>query len=496
MEHKPYWRNISVPQFKPLQEDINVGTVIVGAGMCGLLCAYLLLQKGESNIAVIDAGEICGGTTSGTTAKITCQHGLIYARLLDGLGKERTQMYLNANRQAIDTFEQISSQHNINCGFTRGSAWLYTTSESGVHEIEAEAEAAKLFGMDAIISTKTELTFPVKSALMFPGQAFFHPLKFAYAICDILVKSGVKIYTHTQALGARDGIVNTAGGNNIRAKNITSCSHYPFIDKPSLMFTKVFRERSYVLALENAVEMNDMYLDIEKDGLSFRPLKDDIGRDMLLLSAFDHKSGHESEKSHFDDLMLQAEKLYPSAKARWMWSAQDNITHDNIPYIGRWQSAGENIFIATGFNKWGMTSSMVAADIISEQIVNGKHEYEGIFCIDRRDIGLQAKSFIKESADIAGNFLTHLKIPDKQLDDVKRGEGAIVELNMERLGIYRDDSGKIYAVKPVCTHMGCAIKWNKDENTWDCTCHGSRFDYAGNVINGPAQKPLIRLEII
>jgi Rieske Fe-S protein len=172
------------------------------------------------------------------------------------------------------------------------------------------------------------------------------------------------------------------------------------------------------------------------------------------------------------------------------------MTHDKIPYIGRYHSAGENIYIATGFNKWGMSLSMAAADIISELITTGSHKHEDVLCINRGDIALQAKSFVKEAVDIAGNFLTHLKPAEKDFDDIADNEGGIVEVAGRRVGVYRDESGLIHAVRPVCTHMGCAVKWNKDENTWDCTCHGSRFDYEGKVISGPAQRPLDRFDII
>jgi len=304
-----------------------------------------------------------------------------------------------------------------------------------------------------------------------------------------LAKNGCKIYTDTKATGAESGIVYTDRGN-IRTEHVISCSHYPFIDKSSLLFTKIYQDRSYVLALQNAGTVRDMYLDCESGGFSLRSQGE-----MLLFGAFDHKTGHDDQKLHFDGLMEEAGKYYPSGKVVCMWSAQDCMTHDKIPYIGRYESAGENIYIATGFNKWGMSGSMAAADIISDLIVKGKSEYQDVFSLDRCDIGLQAKSFIKESVDIAGNFLTHLTMADKSMQNIGNGEGGIVELSGKRVGVYKDSDGKIYAVKPMCTHMGCALKWNKDENTWDCTCHGSRFDYEGNVIGGPALLKLDRLEI-
>ena len=493
-ERKSFWQLEKMSGFAPLQGDTQADAVIVGAGICGLLCAYFLSCKGVGDIAVIDAEEVCGGVTSYTTAKITSQHGLIYAKLLEGFGEEMAAQYLGANENAVGLYREIISREQINCDFTACNAWVYTTSERALQAVENEVKAAQKLGIRARFSKKTELPFEVKGAVGFPEQAHFHPLKFARHICDILIKSGCKIYTNTKATGAEEGVVYTDRGS-IRAEHVISCSHYPFIDKSSLLFTKIYQDRSYVLALKNAGVIQDMYLDCADGGFSLRPQKDESGGEMLLFGAYDHKTGHDDKTLHFENLMKAAGKYYPGGETVCMWSAQDCMTHDKIPYIGRYQNAGENIYIATGFNKWGMSGSMAAADIISDLIVNGSGGYGDVFRLDRKDVALQAKSFVKEAADIAGNFLTHLTMADKNLRDIGNNEGGIVEINGKRAGVYKDSGGRLYAVKPMCTHMGCAVKWNKDENTWDCTCHGSRFDYEGNVIGGPALKPLKRLEI-
>ncbi|MCL2321860.1 MAG: FAD-dependent oxidoreductase [Oscillospiraceae bacterium] len=488
-EHKSFWQLEKASTFSLLKGNIQVNTVVVGAGICGLLCAYSLYQKGINDIAIIDANEICSGVTAYTTAKITSQHGLIYSKLLNGLGKERASQYFAANEKAIKHYHEIIAKEQIDCDFIPCNAFIYTKSKKGLQSIENELKAVDELNIPTIYDIKSELPFKVLASIGFKDQAHFHPLKFLFKICDILAKAGCKIYTHTKAMSAEEGIVYTDTGN-IKAENIISCSHYPFIDKSSLMFTKIFQERSYVIALINAGSIEDMYLDEAEDGFSFRTEKN-----MIFIGAYDHKTGHEDEKLHFENLIEDAKRLYPQGEKAYMWSAQDCMTHDSIPYIGRYTSAGENIYIATGFNKWGMTSSMAAADIISDMITKGSSDYEDVFSLNRGDINLQAKSFVKEAVDIAGNFLTHLKIATKSLESIHNNEGGIVEIEGKRVGIYKDKDGKFYAVNTVCTHMGCAIKWNKDENTWDCTCHGSRFDYMGNVISGPAQRPLERLEI-
>ncbi|MCL2034200.1 MAG: FAD-dependent oxidoreductase [Oscillospiraceae bacterium] len=488
-ERKSFWQLEDMPRFKPLQGDTQADAVIVGAGMSGLLCAYLLYRKGFEDIVIIDAAEVLSGVTAYTTAKITSQHGLIYSRLMKGFGEDMAAQYLGANEKAVGLFSEIISREKIDCDFTVCNAWVYATSGHEVQPIEDEVAAAKRLGMNAELSRKTELPFTVEAAVAFPGQAHFHPLKFARHICGLLTENGCKIYTETKATGLKEGVVQTDRGN-IRAKHVISCSRYPFIDKALLIFTKIYQDRSYVLALQNAGTIRDMYLDCKKGGLSFRPQGD-----ALILGAYDHKTGHDDKNLHFDGLIKKAGEYYPGGQIVCMWSAQDCMTHDKIPYIGRLESHKENVYIATGFNKWGMSGSMAAADVISDLIVKGESEYQDVFSLKRKDLGLQSKSFIKESVDIAGNFLTHLTAADKSLQDLKDGEGGIVQINQKRVGVYKDGDGRIFPVKPMCTHMGCALKWNKDENTWDCTCHGSRYDYEGNVIGGPALLKLERPQI-
>ncbi|MCL2003509.1 MAG: FAD-dependent oxidoreductase [Oscillospiraceae bacterium] len=447
MNHKSVWQQEAMPAFPALPGDMQADAVIVGAGLCGLLCAYMLHRKGLRDIALIDANEVCSGVTATTTAKITSQHGLIYAKLLKGAGAERAKQYLAANETAIQHYREIIERENINCGFTPCNAWIYSTDNA--QAIEDEVRAAQKLGMAAVFAHPDELPIQTAGALQFPGQAHFHPLQFARHICEILTAAGCRIYTHTKATGIEDGAVITNRGK-ILAKHIISASHYPFIDKTSLLFAKIFQERSYVLALQNAGTLRDVYLDSKHGGFSFRPYGN-----LVLLGAVDHKTGHETDARHFDGLLSSAQELYPGAETAFMWSAQDCMTHDGIPYIGRLK---ENLYIATGFNKWGMTSGMAAADMISDLITQGRSDFAEVFSLKGRDIGLQAKSFCKETADIAGNLLT----------------------------------GLTHAVEPVCTHMGCAVKWNPDEETWDCTCHGSRFDPEGQVLCGPALKPLKR----
>lgn len=494
IEHKSFWLLEKRPRFTALEGDLQAGAVIVGAGICGLLCAYFLQRKGVSDIVIIEANEVGSGVTANTTAKITSQHGLIYAKLLRGFGEEAALQYASANQKAIRHYREIVRQEHIDCGLTACNAWLYATSPEYRQELEDELQAAQKLGVDAAFEQKTELPFPVEGALRFPDQAYFHPLQFAFQLCDILVKAGCRIYTRTKATGAEEGIVYTDKGN-IRAEHILICSHYPFIDKHSLLFTKIFQERSYVLVLQGMAPIRDMYLDCAESGYSFRPQKDKKGQDMILFGAFDHKTGHEKQNLHYAGLSAAAEQCYPDGKPVYKWSAQDCMTHDGVPYIGRYATAGKNIYLATGFNKWGMTSSMAAADILSDLITKGDHAAQQVFSLDRQDIKLQAKSFVVETIDIVGNFLTHLTTADEALQNIQKNEGGIVEINGKRAGVYRDHSGKRYAVKPVCTHMGCAIAWNKDENSWDCTCHGSRFDYLGNVIGGPALKPLEQIPV-
>lgn len=461
-----------------LNKDIKTDVLVIGAGIAGVLTAYMLKQKGR-DVVLIDAAEIASGNTKNTTAKITSQHDLIYSKLIAEFGEEKARQYAKANELAIKKYKEIIEDKRIECDFEEKPAYVYSLNEVDV--LKEEVEAAKNLGIDAEFVQEANLPFKINGAVKFNNQAQFNPLKFLKGISNELV-----IYENTRALEIKENLVVTSGGN-ITANNIVVATHYPIMNAPGYYFMKMHQERSYVLALENTSEIDGMYIDLNKEGYSFRTYNN-----LLLLGGISHRTGENEEGGSYDELRKVAKRLYPKAKEKYYWSAQDCMTIDGIPYIGRYSSETPNIYVATGFNKWGMTSSMVSAMIISDMILEKENDFSEIFSPRRFDLSLSINNIANDLIETAKNFIAQkVYIPSSEIEHIKNGHGGIIEYNGEKVGVYKNKEGKEFFVSTKCTHLGCQLSWNSDELTWDCPCHGSRFDYKGRLIGSPATKDLI-----
>jgi glycine/D-amino acid oxidase-like deaminating enzyme len=442
---KTIWNeSVVIPARNHLPGNLTVDTAVIGGGLAGILTAYYLSQAGKQTV-VLEADRIGSGQTSGTTAKITSQHGLIYERLQNTIGKKEARLYASANQKAILEYERLIRARSIFCDFKKCSACLYSVSDSAC--LQRESKAAMEAGILSQFSKETELPFSVKGAIHFPNQAQFHPLKFLEAVSSLLT-----IYEKTPVRTVKQDkhqqIISTPYGN-VFAKDVVFACHYPFPLIPGYYFLKMYQKRSYVLALSNAQTLKDMYLGIDKNGLSFRSAKD-----LLLVGGYGHRTG-KSVQNPYQALRRTSHFLYPSSKIQGHWSAQDCITLDHIPYIGRFSSQSPHWYVATGFQKWGMTSSMISAHLLTDLICGHSSVYESLFSPMRHHVRASAME-----------FLTHA---------MESGKGLLSGIGPQNLR---------------CPHLGCKLVWNPSENTWECPCHGSRFDCQGHLKNGPAQKNL------
>ena len=461
-----------------LNKDIETDILIIGAGIAGILTAYMLKQNGR-DVVLIDADKVAGGNTKNTTAKITSQHDLIYDKLISEFGEEKARQYAKANELAIKKYKEIIKERKIDCDFEEKSAYVYSLNE--IENIKKEIEAAKKVGINAEFVEKANLPFKIKGAIKFNNQAQFNPLKFLKDISKDLT-----IYENTRALEIKYKLVITNKGE-ITANNIVVATHYPIMNTPGYYFLKMHQERSYVIALENVDDIDGMYIDVDKDGYSFRMYKD-----LLLLGAIKQRTGENEIGGSYDALRRVAKDLYPKSKEKYIWSAQDCMTIDGIPYIGKYSDETPNIYVATGFNKWGMTSSMVSAMIISDMILGKENDFSEIFSPKRFDLSASINNVAKDISETAKNFIAQkISIPSSTIEHIKNGHAGIVEYNGEKVGVYKNNEGKEFIVSTKCPHLGCQLHWNADELTWDCPCHGSRFDYEGRLIGGPATKDLV-----
>lgn len=423
--------------------------VVIGAGMAGILTAYFLQKQGKK-VLIVEAKTIAYGQTERTTAKITSQHGLKYAELIRNVGEEKAKLYAQANEQAIAQYARLVKELKIDCQFERVDAYLYSTIQEEV--LREEAKAAERLGIHAEFTTETELPFEVKGAVYFENQAQFSPLEFVKRVSEEL-----NILEHTLVTEIKDNWVITNRGI-LTADDIVVASHYPIRNAPGFYFLRQHQERSYVLALAGTEPVKNMYYGIDEGGLSFRQ-----AGEYLLLGGSSHRTGHAYGKKGkskgicrgaYEHLQHEAEKYYPKARVTTRWSAQDCMPHDGIPFIGKYSMFTPHLYVATGFQKWGMSTSMVAAKLLCDEICGRENPYETLFTPQRFLIRAGSKDFLKDVAISALNLT-------KGLVSRKR-----------------------------CTHMGCALSWNPETKSWDCPCHGSRFDEDGKILDNPAKEDL------
>jgi len=495
---KSYWAETTArPSFPKLEKNIEADVCIIGAGITGIMTAYMLLDSGLK-ICLIDKGEICSGVTENTTAKITSQHGLIYNYLEVTFGEEFAKLYLESNERAIDTIQKIIEKEDIECGFKRVDNYIYTCKEEYEQRIKDEVETVQGLGLEAELIEKVNLPFKIKTGIKFPNQAKFHPLKYLYKIVEILNNNGVEIYTNsivkdTKKTGERYEIYTE--GNIINAKHVVMATHYPIKSFPGFHFLKMYQDRSYAIAIKPNEKIDEgMYISAESPVASFRP----INEELLIIGGGDHKTGDNSKDLDvcYKSLEEYSKEIYPSREVKYRWATQDCVSLDKVPYIGEFSNLMPNFYIATGYKKWGMTTSHVAAEIIKDKILGRKNKYEEIYKATRMGPLKNHKEFgnmLKQSVYSLG--INKIKMPKYKFEDLENDSGGVVEYEGKKMGIYKDKDGNIYAVEPYCKHLGCELSWNNLEKTWDCPCHGSRYDHTGKLITEPASKDLDRIDI-
>lgn len=399
--------------------------------MAGVLCAYML-DKAGVDYTLVEASEVCSGITKNTTAKITSQHGLIYSKLIKEFNLEFAKKYLEINEQAIKSYRELCK--NIDCDFEEKDSFVYSLNSR--RKIENELEALEKIGFKAEFTDRLPLPFSVEGAVKFSHQAQFNPLKFISAISKDL-----NIYEHTP-IRELIGTVAVTDFGKIKAKKIIVATHFPFLNKHGSYFIKMYQHRSYVIALENAQNVDGMYIDEEQTGLSFRN-----HNNLLLLGGGSHRTGKKG--GNWQELRNFAKEYYPDSKEKYHWATQDCLTLDSVAYIGNYSAKTPNLYVASGFNKWGMTSSMVSAMILCALVQEKENIYADIFSPSRTILRPQ---LVENMFEALVNLLT---------PTARR-----------------------------CPHLGCALKWNKYEHTWDCPCHGSRFEENGKLIDNPATNNL------
>lgn len=422
--------DIKKKEFPSLEKDIQTDVLIIGGGMAGILTAFKLKRAGIECV-VVDADRIGHGITQGTTAVLSAQIDTLYSEFAKKDGDRIAKLYLDANLNAVKEFRELSKE--FPCDFEEKPSMMYSLDDEQL--MKDEVECLHSLGFNAEFTKNTPLDFPVAGAVKFPGMAQFHPLKFLYALAENL-----NIYGNTFVHSLEGTVAHTDKGK-ISAKRVIIATHFPFKDSNGMYFMKLYQRRSYVIALKGAKDLGCTIEDYEQDGLFFRNYKD-----LLLIGGGGHRTG---KSGGFERIRGFAQKYYPSAEEVFAWANQDCVSLDGRAYIGAYSPNLPNVYVATGFNLWGMTTSMIASNILCDMMLGKKNEYAEAVTPNR---GMLSSQLFLNAGESVIDF-----------------------------------------VKPTpkrCTHLGCALSWNDVEGTWDCPCHGSRFGADGHLINGPALKDL------
>lgn len=491
-----YWI-ASTPEtnYPKLDSDVKVDVAIVGGGITGITAAWLLKKEGLK-VAIIEADRIIQGTTGHTTAKLTSQHDLIYYDIKKNMGVEKAHQYAEANESAIKLVENIIKEKNIDCDFHKCPAYIYTQQDKYLKQLQDEAETAASLGIKADLIDEVPLPFNIKAALRYENQARFHPRKYLLSLAQDIPGEGSYIFEQTRAIDIHEGntcAVSTLTGRKVSAENVIIASHYPFYDGYGMYFSRIYPDRSYAIGVLVKGNFPDgMYINAEEPARSIRWQEYKDGK-IMITGGEHHKTGQSADtNTHYDNIIKFTEETFDMQDVLYRWSTQDYTPADKVPYVGRLTSKSPNIYVATGFRKWGMTNGNVSAMIIKDMIVKGGNPWEPVYNPSRFTPAASAKKFVSENANVVKELVKGklTAIPDDV--EIKNGEAKVFEKDGDRVGAYRDNNGKLHVVNTTCTHLGCEIMWNTAEKSWDCPCHGSRFTYEGEIIDGPALKSIKR----
>lgn len=486
-----YWIGEAATSYPTLTGSVNADVVVIGGGIIGLSAAYML-QKAGKKVVLLEANRIGQGSTGYSTAKLTSLHSLLYQKLVSSYNIDIAAVYAAANQAGIELVAKLVNDLTIQCDFERQAAYTYTADQDHVESIRTEADIVQKIGLPGSYTTVTGLPFPVLAAVRIDNQAQFDPYRYCVGLAEAFVNSGGQIYEQTRAQDVNENgsclVMATEG--SVSCSKVIVATLLPFLDR-GMFFGYTYASRSYGIrvALSSSAP-EGMYISAESPVRSVRAMADRKG---LIVVGEHHKVGQDSETDrHYAALENWARHHFPVTEVTHRCSAQDYIPADNLPFIGRIQKGSDKIFVATAFRKWGLAMGTSAASILTDLILERENPWAETFDASRTNLIASAQELVVENLDVAKSFVgDRLKsLRAKDVSELARGEGAIATSNGHKVAAYRDDQGVLHTVSPACTHLGCYVQWNSAEKSWDCPCHGSRFDCQGRILQGPAVRDL------
>jgi glycine/D-amino acid oxidase-like deaminating enzyme/nitrite reductase/ring-hydroxylating ferredoxin subunit len=492
-----YWID-STPTdpYAPAPGELDVDVAVLGGGIAGLNAAAALKAAGRT-VAVVEAARILEGVTGNTTAKVTSSHGLLYAYLVRSFGAEKARLYADSQQAAIAHVARTVETEGVDCDFARTASFIYSEDASELGDLESEVEAATTLGLPVSLTNSTGLPYDVAGAIRYDDQVRFHPRKYLLHLAEGIAGDGSVILEGTRALDVDEGdpCVVTTDRGVIRARDVVVATHIPFLDR-GLYFARQFPFRDYVVAapIGRDAAPDAMYLSTESPTHSIRLTEYDDDRMLLIVGGEGHTTGREEDTDErYERLEAWTRERFGVTEFTHRWSTQDYTSVDRVPYVGRLHPATKRVWTATAFGAWGMTNGVMSGLLLADLITGVDNPWADLYDPSRTGpVGHSTKEFVKENVAVGARLVAGYVTPGdvKSADELAPGEAAVIRSGLGKVATYRDEDGVLHEVSASCTHLGCIVGWNPGETTWDCPCHGSRFDVDGRVLQGPAVKDL------
>lgn len=498
-----YWNATapSSPRFPELEGDLSVDVAVIGGGIVGVTTARCLKDRGLS-VALVEARRVGREVTGKSTAKVTSQHNILYQTLFQKFGEERTRLYAEAQETALHKIRTLIGEHEIDCDLETQPAFTYTQAEQHVSKIEKEVEITRQLGLPASLvqpeqpggNDGSELPFPFLAAIRFENQAQFHPTKYVAGLAETIPGDGSHVFEHSRVLHWKPDQIETSRGR-VTARHVVMATHIP-LGQTGAYYTRAYPQAEPVIAARIHRPVPDgMSINVENPKHSFRTHRDpETGAVYGIAAGTSFKPGHtEESRQHFAELETWFQETFAADEIEYRWVNEDYKSMDSAPFIGWSTSIGRDYLIATGFDSWGITNG-TAAGMILAQLAEDKdpdHPWLKIFDSKRVKPVAGGAEFVKENTAVGAHLVSgYLSPKPKSFAELQKGQAAVLKIRGKNIAAFRDERGHLHTVSAVCTHMGCILGWNDVDRTWDCPCHGARFQFDGEVIHGPATKPL------
>jgi glycine/D-amino acid oxidase-like deaminating enzyme/nitrite reductase/ring-hydroxylating ferredoxin subunit len=489
-DDRSYWNaTAEAPAFPALSGEVSVDVAIIGGGIVGVTAARLLKDRGLG-VALIEARRVGREVTGKSTAKMTSQHGSSRYQILESkFGEARARLYAEAQEAGVRRIAELAAEHGIDADIEPKPAYVYTRDENYVSEIEKEVEVARRLGLPATLTRDTGLPFDVLAAMRWEGQAQFHPTKYVAGLAATLPGDGCHVFENSRAVDwETDRVVTDAG--SVSARHVVMATNLP-LGQVGLYYATNHPKAEPVVAAPIRRVPPGMYKNAEQPGHSIRTHRGSDGRVYGIAAGTHFKPGHpDDEQKYLAEIERWLTETFDGGPVEYRWVNEDYTPIDGAPFVG-WSSSSGGYLVATGFNAWGISNGTAAAMIIADLATDKENRWLEMFDATRVKPIAGAPDFVKENAAVAAHLVGgYLGSKAKSYDELKPGEAAILKVDGHNVAAYRDEAGGLHAVSAVCSHMGCLVGWNQTDKTWDCPCHGSRFELSGEVIHGPATRPL------